>query len=168
MSILNPSYKRCGLEAIDANGPRLLLAEHHRCLEIAGRELLAFLRAGDSRGLISAFRAFEAEVRAHMKDEEDLVLPAYRRAFPIEAGAITKAHAQLRVLLARASIDAELHSLSNTTLTSLLEALEEHGRFEDRTMYPWARVHVEDPSRRSLVERIEASLSELARIALHR
>lgn len=156
------SYEPSGLEAVDRNGPHLLFAEHHRNLRHVGEDLMARAYEDDCFSLVAAYRAFEKQILDHMQAEEDLVLPAYGAACPDEAAAIRATHETLRRQMERTALDVELHAVRLQAIRTLLEALDEHAQLEDRTMYPWAQVHLHAAARGAIGARIVASMRQLA------
>jgi hypothetical protein len=163
MSLL--SYKPTGLEAIENNGPRILFAEHHLSLRRAGEDLMARGYEDDCHELVAQYRIFEAQILEHMRAEEELVLPAYAQAWPEEAATIRAEHAALRKQLERTALDIELHAVRLDAIRALLATLEAHAKYEDRTMYPWAQIHLPDTSKSTIAARLLASLRKLAKLA---
>ena len=159
------SYQPAGLEAIDRNGPHLLFAEHHRSLRRAAEDLMARAHEDDCFALVAEYSAFERQVLEHMRAEEELVLPAYAKACPVDAAQIRAGHALIRRRLESTALDVELHSVRIAALRDLLAVLDAHAKFEDGTMYPWAQVHLPAPTRSALGERLLAGIRKLARIA---
>jgi hypothetical protein len=153
------------LDAPDANGPRLLFAEHHDEIEGASRALLAATYTDDSRELITEYRSFEREILEHLEAEEDVILPAYEHHVPVDARALRSDHARIRERLTRIGIDCDLHAIRAGTLEDLISELRAHAAREDAQMYPWARVHLPLDTKRDLFARLAASIDRLARIA---
>lgn len=159
------SYRPHGLEAMDANGPALLLAAHHEHLIALGQRVLVAAHGDDHHALHAAYRELERHIRDHMAAEEDLILPAFAAVEPEEAAVIRAEHALLRGRLERMAVAIELHQVRLLPLRELLQAHEEHAKREDRTMYPWAQVHLPAGERTSLVARIRDSLTKLVHSA---
>lgn len=157
------SYRPCGLEETTANGPSLLLAEHHRELRKIGNELMACAEEQDTRALIEQYRTFEQHVLEHMRAEEQLILPEFERENPTEAAEIRAGHERLRRQLDATACQIELHEVRLETLRALGEELEQHARREDKIMYPWAQVHLPRDRQHVLRDRLLASLRRLAR-----
>lgn len=153
-----------GLDALDANGPRLLFAEHHHEIEAAYRALLVATYTDDSRELITEFRSFEHEILEHMKAEEDVILPAYEHHAPQEAQAVRSDHERIRKQLTRIGIECDLHAIRAATLEELIADLRAHAAREDVQMYPWAQVHLPVDTKRAVVEWLVTSMGRLARI----
>ncbi len=156
------SYNPTGLEAIDQNGPQLLFAEHHRSLRRAAEDLMARAHEDDCFSLVAEFRAFEKQILEHVQAEEDIVLPAYAVAFPEEAAEIRRGHAAIRKQLEQTALDCELHSIRIEAIRDLLAKLEDHAKYEDQTMYPWAQVHLPVASRNAIGTILRTSIRKLA------
>ncbi len=154
-----------GIDAGPANGPRLLLADHHRGIEAAYRRMLASIYADDARDLVRDFRTFERAILEHLAAEEDVILPAYALEAPQDAAQIRADHARIREALIRAGIDTDLHTMRAHNMKGLIEALRTHAAHEDERMYPWAQIHLPLSSRRGLFVRLGRSLRTLAAIA---
>jgi hypothetical protein len=164
---MNPfSYELTVLEAIDDNGPSILLAEHHRSLRRAGEDLMGRCHEDNSLAVIAEFRVFERQVLEHMRLEEEIVVPAFAEVDPDEAVAILDAHRLLRKQLERGAVDIERHSLRLPTMRGLLDALDDHAKREDSKMYPWAQIHLPAKTRDAIGERMFASMRRLAKLAI--
>ena len=156
-----------GLDAGAANGPRLLLAEHHRALEEAGSELLARTYADEPRALSQEYRVFEREVLDHLAAEELVILPGYEVASPREAAAIRADHAAIRQQLFRVGLEIDLHLIRAHTIETLLAQLREHAAHEDVSMYPWAQVNLPLSTKRRMFVRLGKGIRRLATLRAH-
>ena len=152
-----------GLDAKASNGPRLLLADHHRAIEDACRALLACTYGDDSLQLIAQYRTFEHAMLEHLAAEEEDILPAYEAAAPADARAIRDDHAALRQQLFRIGVEVELHLVRAPTVRELIEQLHVHAAHEDATMYPWAQLQLPLSTKRRLFVQVGRSLRALAR-----
>lgn len=153
-----------GLEAGAANGPRLLLADHHRRIEEACCALRACAQADEPRALVEQYRVFEQAVLDHLEAEETMILPDYAADHPEDAYAIREGHAEIRTLLFRIGVEVELHIVRLETLQGLIDKLHAHAAREDGSMYPWAQVHLPLSTKRRLFVRIGRSLRKLAEL----
>lgn len=151
-----------GLDAGAANGPRQLLADHHREIEVACREMLACTYADDPLQLIEQYRVFERAILDHLGAEEEMILPAYAEAAPADARALRDDHAALRQQLFQLGVEVELHLVRAQTLCELIDQLHAHAAREDASMYPWSQLHLPLASKRQLFDRISQSLRLLA------
>ena len=151
-----------GLDAGPANGPRLLLADHHRELEVACSALLATVDEGCPRMLTKQYRVFERAVIDHMAAEDTIILPGFEGHAPAEAHALGLEHAAIRKLLLQLGIEVELHLVRLETVKHLIDTLHAHAAREDAWMYPWAQVYLPLSARRQLFVRIGRSLRMLA------
>ncbi len=125
-----------------ANGPRLLLADHHREIEGACLGLVAGTYADDPLELIKQYCCFERAMLDHLAAEEEQILPAYAEHAPADAQALRDDHAAIRQALYRIGLEVELHLVRATTVNQLVEALRAHAAREDAKMYPWAQLHL--------------------------
>ncbi len=151
-------------EPDDRLSPRLL-TDHHTVIEQACRAILAATYADLSLELVTAFRAFEAEVLEHMLAEEDELLPAFAEAATEEAALVRGEHARLRYLLEMVGVDVELHTLRAEKMHALIAALTSHASREDERMYPWAARHLDTAPAQRLTERVRGSIARLRGIA---
>ncbi len=158
---MTPELSTAGLDAGAANGPRLLLAEHHREIEAACTALLARTYADDPRELVAQYKLFERAIVEHLDAEEQLILPAYSAEDPADAQAILAEHGAIRHALNRIGIEVELHLVRARSVHALVELLREHAGREDQTMYPWAQVHLTVTMKGQLFDRIADSLRAL-------
>jgi hypothetical protein len=153
-----------GLDAGAANGPRLLLADHHREIEDACSALLAIAYEDCLRAVVEQYRALERAVLEHLEAEESVILPDYAAHDPEAASAIRDEHAAIRKLLFRIGVEVELHVVRLETLQRLIDTLHAHAAREDVSMYPWAQVHLPLSAKRRLFVRIGRSLRAVAEL----
>jgi hypothetical protein len=161
MVTMTDHLQAAGLDAGAANGPRLLLADHHREIEQASKALRACTSEGCPRALIEQYRVLEHAVLEHLEAEEVVILPDYTRYDPEAAYAIRDEHAAIRKLLFEVGVEVELHVVRPETLQRLIDTLHAHGAREDVSMYPWAQVHLPLSTKRRLFVRIGRSLRAL-------
>ena len=165
---MNNEPRSGGLDADVANGPRLLLAEHHRATEQACTALLARTYADDPHELVAQYRAFEHALLEHLAAEEELILPAYAQHDPADAQAIRDDHEAIRKALNRLGIEVELHVVRAHSVHELVDSLRAHAAREDAAMYPWAQVHLPLVTRRQLFVRVGRSLRALVQFRRRR
>jgi hypothetical protein len=161
---MNPT----GVEHITLPGPRSMLSEHHREIDVACMSLRAAACADDPLDVIAKYRALEHAVNEHMAAEEEVILQTYATIAPVDAAAIRDTHQQLRQLLYQLGIEAELHCIRLEAVDQLIATLRAHAAHEDREMYPWAQMALPPNNQRALVARIGSSLQELATRRLQR
>jgi len=149
-------WHRCcfGCFVMTSSPTTLLLPEHHRRLEEACTELLGVSHGDDTRALGAAWRRFEAEVLDHLAAEEEVMLPAYEEVAPAAAHEIRDDHARIRALLTTLGLEVELHVIRAETVRWLVDALRDHARREDETMYVWARRSLPPHGLAALYDRI--------------
>ena len=161
------SNLRGGFDDPRANGPRLLLAEHHDAMDNACEELRVGVEIDDPLDLVTRYRAFERDVLDHLALEEELILPAYALDEPGDARRIASEHDELRRLLYQLGIEAELHCVRAESIEALIQLLKAHGRREDTRMYPWAQVHLPSSTKRQVFARVRMLLRRLSRTTEH-
>jgi hypothetical protein len=150
-----------GLDAGAANGPRLLLADHHRRIEEACKALRTCAHGGCPRDLLEQYRFLERSVLDHLEAEEKVILPDYAAHAPEDAYAIYQEHAAIRILLFQIGVEVELHVVRLEALEQLIATLHAHAAREDASMYPWAQVHLPLSMKRRLFVQIGRSLRVL-------
>ena len=150
------------LDAVPATAPALDFAEHHHELRMHAERLLGRAQTVDYPELVADYRVFERAVLRHMMNEEELLLPGFEEREPAEAATIRRSHLELRKQLYQTGIDAELHHLRVESLRKLIAQLSHHAAYEERTLYPWAVVHLPSPARVSLLERLAMRFRDLA------
>jgi hypothetical protein len=149
------------LDHIAADGPRLLLPEHHEEIASACIALRSSAFTDDPLEVITRYRNVEHAVLEHMRAEEDFILPEYANHAPADAAAIRATHEGLRRHLYRLGIDVELHAIRLESIDGLLMTLRDHAAHEDRNMYPWAQRSLTPFTKRELFKRITHSLRAL-------
>jgi hypothetical protein len=85
-----------------------------------------------------AWQALEASLLAHLRDEEDLVLPDFGLLHSDDAAHVRGQHERIRQCVARMSVTASAGGLDLNTLDELSALLRDCARFEERLLYPWA------------------------------
>jgi len=135
-------------------GPRLLSSVHHEEVERQCIALLSHALADDPPALVAHWRRFERNVVEHIAAEEQLVLPGYSVASPVDARRVRREHDQLLELLGTLGLEVELHVIRGTTVRAFVAALRVHARHEDQGMYRWASVHLSAPVRAAVWTRL--------------
>lgn len=123
--------------------------------------LLSKTYADEPRELVAQYRLFERAILEHVAAEEELILPAYAEAAPLDAKELASEHAAIRNALIKVGVEVELHVVRAHTVAALVRVLRAHAAREDRAMYPWAQVHLSAPARGQLIARIGDSLRVL-------
>jgi hypothetical protein len=97
--------------------------------------LAELARARETSRPTRAWRALEAALLDHLRDEDELLLPDFSLAFPGEAARIRGAHERIRQLMAGANKSAQLDAQALDDLSRLARDCSD---FEERMLYPWA------------------------------
>ncbi|MCX5746287.1 MAG: hemerythrin domain-containing protein [Proteobacteria bacterium] len=107
-----------------------LVAEHAE-IDRALDGLVDAFRLGDRDVARDAFRAFDAQLSAHLAHEEDLLLPEFAKIDPDEAAQIVHEHALLRAAIDELAIGTDLHLTRVPAIRNLADLLRAHARRED-------------------------------------
>jgi len=150
------------LRAKEADGPRMLLAEHHRGLQLTCQALIACALDGEPGLLLVRFRRFEHRVHDYIDVEWELVLPELESANPEEGAEIREQHVDLRAVMYRVAIDVELEHARVASLRHLLALLVALANREAGLLHPWVERHLPMRLRRAVYCRLAASLWKLA------
>jgi hypothetical protein len=145
----------------------LLLPDHHRQLDRLFDELRDEARGDDARALCRLWSRFESELEAHMRAEEEHLLPAFSKQAPEEVAAIRADHAELRRLVAELGVGVDLHVLRATTADLLIARLRDHARREDRFLYPWAAANLPRGTQLHLTMGTLSALVDGLRVKIH-
>jgi iron-sulfur cluster repair protein YtfE (RIC family) len=140
-----------------------LMGEHQR-VEVLLREMQAAVRRDDPRELCATWTKFEEALSAHMRFEEEALLPRFAEIDPSEATALRTEHDELRRQLAELGVCADLHTLRADVTDQLLEKLRAHAKREDGFLYAWADRHFPEIGERLGQRHRERRRQELSRL----
>lgn len=132
-----------------------LEADHFE-LEARFRQALSALRRGDSGDVRARWLALERALGAHMRAEEQHVLPAFEKRFPHDAARIRREHQEIRRSLEQLGVELDLHALREQAASDFLDLLGEHAAHEQSVLYAWAQVQLSEHDRRSVLGRLRA------------
>jgi hemerythrin HHE cation binding domain-containing protein len=136
-------------------------ADRHRELAAACDQLLAVI--DDPHGFDARRRELDAEVRAHLAAEEELIIPAFQLADPEEGDALATEHARIR-----AALDALAATPRRAVFVrELARLVQANGEHEDLGMYRWAEQNLPAVVRRQLYTRISHWLRRAAHPMQH-
>ena len=113
------------------------MADHDE-ISVLFDDLLAAFRSGDRDEAAAMFTRFERRLAAHLALEDELLLPALRRADPGEADALATEHRAIRTRLTELGIGVDLHVTRATWVAEFVDLLRAHARREDALLYQWA------------------------------
>jgi hypothetical protein len=145
-----------------------LSRDHHEALvQVFGLRRAAAAGMPALRAAASDFTGyFRDELVGHMKDEEEVVLPAAPSADPAGAERIRTEHEELRALAAR--VEGLLQRGPEEALVEatreLAQLLDDHVRFEERAYFMRVQEVLPPEALRALGERLEAFRSARGRV----
>lgn len=123
-----------------------LLREHDE-LARALADLVRAYRTGDHQVAREVFRAFDAQLNAHLAFEDDHLLPAFAKFDAKEAQAIADEHRAIRACVDELGIGTDLHLTRLPAIETLAQRLRAHAQREDRVLYRWADEQTWSPTR---------------------
>ena len=91
----------------------------------------------DPAQLQRAWSRFERDLRQHLREEEQHLLPLLASSHPEEMRSILSEHRRMRELVAELGVQVDLHSVNKSALVRLLRMLRVHAKAEERGMYGW-------------------------------
>lgn len=147
------------LTNMDGRATRRFLLDDHVALLRLFDDVLALLNENQRDETRAAWTMFESALSAHFEAEEELLLPAFRLANPVEAKAITDDHVRFRAKLDELGIAVDLHTIRADAASEMIEALKAHAQREDASMYPWVESHLDEAGDRGLRERLRAAVA---------
>jgi len=113
-----------------------LRVEHVEINEALERLIGAF-ETGDQEVARSAFRDFDQRLMAHLKMEDELLLPEFAGIDPAEAELIAADHRAIRAKIDELAIGSDLHLTRLPAIRQLAEVLRAHAQREDEVLYRW-------------------------------
>ena len=136
--------------------------DHHHALVQARRlHRGAAADAPERREAAAAFlRFFARDTRTHFREEEEWFFPLLVDADARATELLTRAlleHQHLHALVRTLDIEVAAGDVSATTMRKLAERLEEHIRFEERTLFPLIESVTPEDALRRLQETAAAS-----------
>ncbi len=114
------------------------MANEHAEIDSALDRLLDAVESGDQEIARTAFREFDTRLAAHLKLEDELLLPAFAHVDPDEAAQIRDEHRAIRARIEELVIQSDLHATRLPAIRELAQMLREHAQREDEILYPWA------------------------------
>ena len=145
--------------AADPESLRLLLRREHLALEQMFSTLLAAVDADARVDYARLWGEFDARLQAHLRLEEELILPAFEREHPRQAEHIRAEHQQIRKALLELGVGVDLHLARAGVIEHFVELLRAHATGEDLQLYAWAEEHLADPARSNVLDRVFSRLS---------
>jgi Hemerythrin HHE cation binding domain len=96
----------------------------------------------------------ETALLAHLRAEEELILPDFGLLHATEAARIRAEHDQIRQLLVRSDV-AQGEEALRATLAQLSKLVRDCSAFEERQLYPWAEQQLRASKKGEFVQRTQ-------------
>ncbi|HVW24490.1 MAG TPA: hemerythrin domain-containing protein [Polyangiaceae bacterium] len=133
------------------------LHKDHIDFVILFRELNDAVECDDASILQACWTKFESRLSTHMAAEERYLLPGLESRHPVEAERLRGDHGRFRSLLAELGVRADLHLLRKTASDELLQLLESHAAWEDKTIYKWAEQELDADTHFSILRALSGT-----------
>jgi hemerythrin-like domain-containing protein len=146
--------------SIDPESLRERLVTEHQRLEGLFQAVLAAFEADDRDGVEQHWTAFDSQIEAHMRIEEELLIPRLERHHPEAAHAILAEHRLIRARLMELDTGVDLHLVNCATAHAFIDELRQHARHEDEMLYAWSDRNLPASERRALIERLAPGTAE--------
>lgn len=138
----SPTSERCPLRALMAFDSERLLERFD--------EFVAALEADAPVHAQEVWQGFAGRLRQRLVQEEQLLLPTYAAARPVEAQLLENEHAQLRRELRRLGSRLQLHRLRAEHAREFFRVLRRHVHGKD-ALYSWAQLQLSSSARAQLL-----------------
>jgi len=135
----------------------LFMADHRRLAELGRKLHRALLTGGDDNK--SLWKQLRDGLVVHIGIEEQFMIPALSRVQPRQAQAILAEHGLIRDRIADIEARTQRDEKPANVVDAFVFELEAHARHEERTLYAWADVGLDDRERELLLTRYEAARS---------
>jgi hemerythrin superfamily protein len=142
---------------------RTLLGHEHERMNTLFTDVVDAFDSGSPQAAAEQFSALEAQLEAHMRMEEEHVLPGLARVDAREARELREEHDAIRATLADLAVRVDLHTARTQAIAELVRTLHAHARREDGLAYRWAEQHLEPSLVTQLRDAVRARLARLAR-----
>ncbi|MGF1465839.1 MAG: hemerythrin domain-containing protein [Sandaracinaceae bacterium] len=135
--------------------------EDHQRLEAAMDRLMDAAEGATSDVVVEAWRELEAGLQAHLRAEEESMFPLVRDEALLAE--MRTEHERIRRDLDELGLEVELHTIRRDKVDEFLERLRTHSAHEETTLYRLADEAMDEPSRRTLLERLRDMVQERLR-----
>ena len=125
----------------------------HEALDDAFERLTSAFAADPRSVGVREWRSFEAALEAHMRLEEELVLPDFAKTHAEAAQVLALDHAGIRADLEELGLGVELGLVPKTLIDRFVQRLKMHARREDLLLYRYADVGLDELTRRRATNR---------------
>jgi hypothetical protein len=124
------------MTAPTTNRERLLLEHEH--INHALDQLIAAYETGDHDIARVAFATFDRTLAAHLRMEDDRLLPRFAVLDPAEAETLRAEHRSIRAAIDELGVGTDLHLTRLSAIRQLAALLRIHAHREDSFLYRWA------------------------------
>jgi hypothetical protein len=107
--------------------------------------------------LRSAWDAFEAALHCHLTAEEELLLPRFELACPVDAARVRGEHRQMREQLAELESEFARGVVDRERIARLLGILRVSAALKDNGLYAWAEQALRPRDKARLIESVRAN-----------
>jgi hemerythrin superfamily protein len=145
-------------ETASAHDLEHALKADHAALEDKFSRVTSTMHRGDPEFARAAWLSMEAELLAHLKAEEELIMPSFSKVHPQQAARIRRDHDEIREELQQLGIALDLHTLRAERADAFVHSLREHASYEDEMFYRWAQSSLPEGERRSVFGRLRSLL----------
>ena len=132
------------------------LADHQR-LETTIEQLIIALDSNDHAKASQLWTGLESGLVMHMEAEEARLIPALLIARERDTRVLVQEHRHIRARLADLGSRLALGGLRQSSLRDFVDETRAHARTEDRLLYQWADLHLDDAGRSSAIDALTAT-----------
>jgi hypothetical protein len=123
----------------------------HQSDETLLESLLAALAANDHPNASRIWKAFETGLVVHLEAEEKLLMPGLLVARERDTRVLIQEHRHIRARVTGLGNGWVLGVMSPSTLRDFMDEMRAHAKTEDRLLYQWADVHLDDAGRAAAI-----------------
>lgn len=140
-----------------------MLVHEHEHMNALFTDVVDAFDSGSEQAASELFTALETQLEAHMRMEEEHVLPGLARVDPVEARELREEHDAIRARLSELAVRVDLHAARLEAVSDLVRTLHAHARREDGLAYRWAEQYLEPSLTTQLREAVARRLAALRR-----
>jgi hemerythrin-like domain-containing protein len=133
------------------------MAENHERLEQLFERMLLGVRGKDAGGIQATWQQLDDDLRAHLRAEDELVLPTFELQAGVEAARIRAEHHQIRRELDELGRELAGREIDRRRAERFLQLLHEHLLREERVLYPWADSRLPRRMKSSVIARLRTN-----------
>jgi len=141
----------------ETKDPRALdesLKQDHLELEKTFQQAIDTFCGGDCGIIRESWLELDRKLEAHLKAEEELMLPQFAQYSPAAADRIAREHGEIRAALQQLGIDLDLHELRKEVAEEFIGMLRKHAAYEEQAFYAWAQARLAREERHAMLRRL--------------